>query len=298
MIPGRRENADLGFGILLPTKISISKLWSRNPFPSPGAPSDVGQPRLRFLFQLRPLGIPGGKDSPASPAAGTGDNVLPGGATSWPPLAIPIRLSFHPWAPPGATMSFLGSATSRVTSWDTSRSHHVLSKCCHIQCHLLGHLQVPPVLPWQCHTWCWLLGHLQVPPRSFSSSATSRVTSWDTSRCHHVQVLPHPGSHPWSPAGATMSFPSAATSRVTSWDTSRVTSWDTSECHHVLPWQCHILGHLQVPPRPFSSIVTPVLSHPGLALGTPPGATTSLPKDLGGSRSSPRSRQDPLGLRG
>ncbi|XP_056368248.1 uncharacterized protein LOC130264236 [Oenanthe melanoleuca] len=183
---------------------------------------------------------------------------------------VPSPAVPHPGSLPSATTSSLSRATSRVTSLDTARCHHVLSpevpqvppcpfpssatpsagswgtaRChhilpwqCHIQGHVLGHCQVPPlcrsatprvtskchhVLLQQCHTQRWLLdtarchhsaevphpGYFQVSPCPFSRSATSRVTSLGTARCHHVPspAVPHPGSRPWALPGATTSSP-------------------------------------------------------------------------------------------
>lgn len=81
------------------------------------------------------------------------------------------------------------------------------------------------------------------------------ATSLGTARCHHVPspAVPHPGLRPWA-------LPSATTLQ-----------------------KCHIQGHYQVPPCPFSTSATPrgtakchhspQVPHPGSL----PSATTSCP---------------------
>lgn len=81
------------------------------------------------------------------------------------------------------------------------------------------------------------------------------ATSLGTARCHHVPspAMPHPGLRPWA-------LPSATTLQ-----------------------KCHIQGHYQVPPCPFSTSATPrgtakchhspQVPHPGSL----PSATTSCP---------------------
>ncbi|XP_068852779.1 uncharacterized protein [Aphelocoma coerulescens] len=320
MICGGREITGSGFGILFPTFSS--------PNSGPGIHSQVPKLLLTLdnpghsLFstlECRPLGIPGGKrrhgagmcfpggkDGPAPPAAGTGDNGLPGGATSCPPPSIHPSIHPHPSCPSrldlppaGARPSgksweiaaleffrtsplgarpprpFSGGATSRVTPWGTARCHHVPSPA------------VPhPALPSRCHhillQQCHTLGHCQVPPHPSPAVPHPALPP----RCHHV---PSPGSHPGALPGATTSLLSGVTSRATPWGTAR--------CHHILLQQCHIQrclpgattslhqghiqGHCQVPPRP-----CPAVSHPGAHPGELPGAILSFSSSVTSSAAS------------
>lgn len=192
-------------------------------------------------------------------------------------------------------MSFLGSATSRVTSRGNARCHHVPSEVphpwalpgatmsllqqCHIQGYVLGRCQVPPLsrsATSRGTTKCHHVPSPQVPHPGALPSATTLL------KCHiqgHCQVPPHPAPtvpHPWSPPWALQVQPRLFSRSATL----SAGPWDTARCHHVLPWQrCtqgHILGRCQVPPRPPLA-----LSHPGSLPCTLPGATPSSPRDLG-----------------
>ncbi|XP_005061652.1 PREDICTED: uncharacterized protein LOC101821957 [Ficedula albicollis] len=234
------------------------------------------------------------------------------------PWALPSAITLQKCHIPGHCQVPPRPVSRSATSRGTARCHRVLPQQCHIQGHVLRHCQVPPlsrsatsrvtakchhVLPQQHHIQGHILGHLQVPPCPFSRSATS----WGTCQVppHPSPAVPHSGSRPWTPPGATMSLLQKC--HIQCWFLEHcqvpplcrsAKSRVTSKCHHVLLQQCHIqghiLGHFQVPPLLFSRSATPSAGSWAL-----PGATTSSPKDLGCLwclGGSPRSRQDPLEL--
>lgn len=121
-------------------------------------------------------------------------------ATSWGTVRchhVPSEVQ-HPGALPGATMS-----SSMVMSLGTAKCHHspqvphpgslpsATTSCPNSATSVVTSLGTPgattPLLQ-KCHTQFWLLRHCQVPPRP-------------------SLALSHPGSHPWTLPGATVSSP-------------------------------------------------------------------------------------------
>lgn len=168
----------------------------------------------------------------------TGDNTLPGGATSvHPHPSRPSRLDRPPAGTKPSGKSREGSAWEFFWMSLPGHGHHV-------QGHILGtakchHVLSPAVLRPGSRPQTLPGATMSLPSSGTPSAAsqgtagaTSRVTSLDAVRCHHVQghILGHCQVPPHL-------FSSGVTSRVTSRDTARR--------HHVPSQQCHIQGHSQ-----------------------------------------------------